>query len=134
MNSNFLNMFSSEQFGKYQSRKSGNKTDIARTKVINLLERSKALFLDPGFTYVKNQTTQKPLACFSLESDGRYSVRIIYARATVPMPNGYDCIYCTKDRVPEIHDMLSEAVQLGLLDEQLQAVQKRITKPTTSKE
>ena len=131
---NFENLFANEEFGTYQGKKSGDKTLIGRNKVVALLERSKALFLDSEYTYLKNRELKKPLACFAKESEDRYSVRVIYARATVTMPNGHDCIYCTKERVPEIHDLLAEAVRNGLLDEQVQNVQKRISKPIKTKD
>jgi ribosomal protein L22 len=131
---NFSDLFDSEEFGTYQPRKSSDKTLIGRNKVVALLERSKALFLDPNYTYLKHREYKKPLACFAVDSDNRYSVRVIYARSTVTMPNGFDCIYCTKDRVPEIHDLLANAVKNGHFDKQLKEIQIRISKPITVKE
>jgi hypothetical protein len=134
MANSFNDLFGTEEFGTYQGRKSGNKTDIGRNKIVGLLERSKALFLDPEYTYIKNKESKKPLPCFAMDSEDRYSVRVIYARTTVVMPNGFDCIYCTKDRVPEVHDMLISAVRSGLFDEHLQQAQQRLSKPSINKE
>jgi hypothetical protein len=134
MANSFNDLFGTEEFGTYQGRKSDNKTYIGRNNVVGMLERSKALFLDPEYTYIKNRKSKNPLPCFAMDSEDRYSVRVIYARTTVAMPNGFDCIYCTKDRVPEVHDMLISAVKSGLFDEQLQQAQKQLTKPSINKE
>jgi hypothetical protein len=131
---NFSDLFPGEQFGKYQARKTGNKTQIGRRKVIALLERSKSLFLDDGYTYQKNGQAKKPLACFAKESEDRYSVRAIYARTTVPMPNGYDCIYCPADRVPTVHDLLISAIQSGAFDDQITKIQSQLSKQLINKE
>lgn len=135
MNDIFNSLFQNEEFGKYQGSKNDNKLVLARGKVLALLQRSKDLYQNPGFTYLKGGKPMKPIACFTCESENKYSVRVIYARSTLEMPNGFNCIYCTQGRVSEVHDLLIKAVAAGALDKQISETQSRlISKKPISKE